>query len=135
MSRFSQGDSLVGGLLTLEALLRQGLPVFGVCVGVHLVALRLARLRQEDQWRRVRGLRRERQVEQDERVLVEVDEDLESVEHDLRHHHDGLRDDVPGRTEETSDRLSSPSERICAERRGEVLVLPVESEVILAHGV
>src|SRR5690349_24648490 len=90
----------------------------------HLVPLGLTRLREEDQRRGVRGLRREREVEEDERVLVEVDEDLEPVEGDPRDDDDRLRDDVLRGSEEPRDPLGSAAERVRTERR---LVLVLRS--------
>jgi hypothetical protein len=73
--RRSSGATLDCRLLTLEALLGERLAVLRVRLGVELVPVRVPCLREQDQRRRVGGVGRERQVEQDERVRV--DEDLE----------------------------------------------------------
>ena len=63
-----------------------------------------------------------------------MDEDLEPVEDDPDDDDDGLHEDVPRRAEEPGDALGTAAERVGAERRLEVLVLPVVAEGILAHG-
>src|SRR2546422_5843049 len=102
----------------------------GVGIGVSLVAVDLTRLREQDQRRGVSGLSREGEVEQDERVLVEVDEDLEGVEDDPDDDDDALAEDVLRRPEETGDPLGHLTEAVGAERAGQVLGLPVMAKWI-----
>src|ERR1043166_5534811 len=81
-----------------------GFAVLGVGVGERLVACCLPRLCEQDERRRVGGLEREREVEQDKRVWVEVNQQLEAVEYDPERDENRLADEVLGRAEKTGYR-------------------------------
>src|SRR5262249_4563050 len=89
------------------------------------------RLREQDQRRCVRRLRREREVEQDERVRIEVDEDRVAVEGDPGDDDDRLREDVPRCAEEAREALGVAAEPVVAERRRQSLVRKEEAERLL----
>src|SRR5207237_6772531 len=100
----------------------QLLTVLGVRLRVDLVAVGLAGLREQDQRRRICRLGREREVEEDERVLVEVNEDRVAVEDDPEDDDERLGRDVLRRPEETCEPLGYLAEPVVAERRAEVPV-------------
>ena len=85
-------------------------------VAVELVAIRLTRLREQDQRRGVRGLRREDQVEQDEGSGVPVPHERGRVQCDPERDDNRLPDDVPRRAEEARGLLGEPAESVVAER-------------------
>jgi len=74
-------------------------------VAVLLVAVGLTRLREQDQRRRVRGLRREDEVQEDERFRVPVVDERDRVERDPQRDDDRLADDVARRPEEARSLL------------------------------
>ena len=89
-------------------------PGVGVAVALDLLALTvgLAVLGQQDQRGGVRGLGREGEVEQDERVRVEAQRDRGDVEHDPDDDEDRLPDDVARGPEEPGQPLGQRPERI-----------------------
>src|SRR6185295_16912604 len=109
----------------------QRLTVLRVRRREYLVALGLARLRQEDQRRRVRRLGREREVEEDERVRVEVDEDRIAVERDPGDDDDGLAEDVARSAEGTRQPLRPPAEPVVTEGGVEARVRAEVAERLL----
>ena len=109
-----QQRSQAGGLvLDVGALL---IGQLGEAPGVVLVAVGLARLGEQDQWRRVRGLRRERQVQQDERVRVPAQAERDGVDDDPGRDEHGLPDDELRCPEEACKALGEPAEGVVAER-------------------
>ena len=76
----------------------------GVGIGVRLVAIGLPRLRQQDQRCGVRGLQAEREIQEDERVEVEVDQP-DHVRQDPHADEDRLPDEEGRRPEETREAL------------------------------
>jgi len=123
------GD-LLGHVLVLTRQLRVGLEEVGQFVGLRLdrgdpllreahlffmvllgplldvlVPVGLAGLREQDQRRRVRGLEREREVEENEWVGIPAAGEGERIEDDPDDDDDRLADDVPRRAEEAGDAL------------------------------
>src|SRR5437667_201149 len=75
----------------------------------------LARLRQQDKRRRVGGLRRKGEVEEDERVRIPVRHDRDGVERDPGDDDERLPDNVSRRSEEARRAFCPPTEGICTE--------------------
>src|SRR5207244_5205915 len=117
--------------LPIEARLGECLAVLRVRLGQHLVPVGLARLREQDQRRSVGGLRREREVEQDERVLVEVDEDRVPVEDDPENDEACLGGDVSRRPEDPGQTLRDLTEPVVPERGRETTVRKEKAERLL----
>jgi hypothetical protein len=80
-----------------------------------LVAVGLARLRQQDQRRCIGGLGGEDEIKQNERVLVPVVDEPDHIECDPGGDDEALSQDVPRRSEEPRHLLSTPPEPIVAE--------------------
>ena len=78
---FASSSSTIRSFCLCRHLLELRVPLVDH-VAVHLVAVGLARLREQDQRRGVGGLRREDEVEQDERVRVPVVDQRHRVEDD-----------------------------------------------------
>jgi hypothetical protein len=83
---------------------------------VRQVAFGLPCLGEQDQWRRVRRLSREREVEQDEGIWIPVAHERGRVEHDPHDHHEALRQDVLGGAEEACRFLGRPTKPVGSER-------------------
>jgi hypothetical protein len=83
--------------------------------GPLLVAVGLARRREQDQRRRVGGLEREGEVEEDERVRIPLQADPDRVQDDPDDDDDRLADDVLGGAEEARRVLGVPAERVLSE--------------------
>jgi hypothetical protein len=77
-----------------------------VTLGLSALAIGLAVLRQQDQGRRVRGLGREREVEQDERIRVPAQRYRGDIEDDPNDDEAGLKCELTTRTEKTSEALA-----------------------------
>src|SRR5260221_6809485 len=105
-------EDLAVALEELEILLVLDIGLGGRVLEGQAIAQRLAIAGQEDQRRRVRGLRREAQVEQDERGRIEVEQE-EDVTGDPDHHDHGLDDDESPAAQESRDHVGDPG----AERR------------------
>jgi hypothetical protein len=106
-------------LQRLDAVRRLLLRVFAVLLSDDLrplVAVGLTRLGEQDQRRRVRGLGREREVQQDERARIPVGDDRDRVERDPEDDDDGLADDVLRCAEEPRRLLRAAPEGVAAER-------------------
>src|SRR5919198_2742858 len=80
-----------------------------------LVTVGLAGLSEQDQRRRVRSLRREGEVQQDERVWVPVRDDRDRIERDPHGDDDRLAGDVLRRAEEPRGPLGAPPEGVVPE--------------------
>ncbi len=93
-----------------------------------LVAVRLPRLRQQDQRRGVRGLQAEREIEQDERIEVEFP-DADQVQADPDRDDDRLRDEEKRRAEKPGERLRLEGKPIVPERRREMQVRNVKPKM------
>src|SRR5947208_820044 len=89
--------------------------------GGNLVPLGLARLRQQDQRRRVGGLGGEAEIQEDERFRVPVVDERDGVEDDPGCNDERLADDVLRRAKEASSALGRTAKGILAE--GAVLLL------------
>jgi hypothetical protein len=87
-----------------------------------LVPVGLAGLREQDEGRGVRRLRRKGQVQQDEWIRVPLEADGKRVEDDPDDDYDCLANDVLGGTEEPGELLRGLPEAVDAERGTEVLV-------------
>src|SRR6185295_6594353 len=85
---------------------------------------------QQDEGRRVGRLEAERQVEEDERVAVEMEE-APDVEDDPDSDNHALCDEKSRRAEETGEPLRLLPEPIAAESRGQVDVRSMEAEVVI----
>src|SRR5207245_5168286 len=134
------------GCEQLLELVRLGLQRRDPCGGVALhvivpllgrhrgdfVPLGLPSLREEDQRRRVGGLRGEGEIQQDEWIRIPVGADRDGVERDPDDHDDRLPDDVLRRAEEASRLLSRTAKRILTE--GAVLLLGHASESTASDG-
>ena len=83
-----------------------------VALDVGAVSVVLPVLREQDQRRRVRGLRGESQIEQDERIRVPVVDAGESVENDPADYEYCLAEQEPAGAEEPRDRLRKPAEGV-----------------------
>ena len=83
-----------------------------VALDLGAVAVGLAVLREQDQRRRVRGLRREREVQQDERIRVPAQRPGAGVERDPQEDEDRLRGEVAAGAEEPREPLREARERI-----------------------
>ena len=118
-----------GGGLPLFAGQREGFAMLCVGIRMGLVAVRLAGLGQQDERRGVGGLQAERQIEQDERIDIEM-EDARRVECDPHPDHDRLADEKHRRAEKPCKTLRLESEPIVAENRREMPVGRVEAEMI-----
>src|SRR6266536_1962019 len=118
----------------LEAPARKLLAVERVCYGAGLVPIGLPCLREQDQWRRVRRLRREGEVEQDERIGVPAQPGGDGVQRDPDDDDERLADEELRRAEEAREGLGSPTEGVAAERRGEMHVRLVEAKGVFGHG-
>src|SRR6266567_5303399 len=101
--------------------------------GVHLVAVRLAGLRQQDEWRGIGRLETEREVQQDEGIEIEV-RDTYHVQHDPDRDDDRLGDQEERRPKEAGEDLGFDAEPVAAEDWGEVSVRGVEAEVVPRYG-
>ena len=91
----------------LLALLAGGMEIFAMpCIrqGMRLVAVRLPRLRQQDQGRRIGGLQAEGEVEQNKGVKVEGDE-AQDVRQDPDGNDKRLPDQKAGRPKKSARRL------------------------------
>jgi len=108
----------------------QRLAMLGVRLGEGLVAVRLPRLGEQDQRRRVGGLGAERQVEQDEGVGIEMGQPPD-VERDPAADEHGLDDQEDGGAEEAGEALRLAAEPVAAEDRGQVRMRPVEAVEVL----
>jgi hypothetical protein len=117
----------------LEARLRQPFAVLRVRLGEDLLPVRLPRLGEQDERRRVRGLQAEGEVEQDEGVDVEV-RHPGGVAHHPDRHHDRLADQERRRTEEPREGFGSHGEPIVAEHRGEMRMRQRAGEVAASPG-
>ncbi len=82
-----------------------------------LVPVGLAVLREQDHRRGVRGLGREREVQQDERVRVPAERRAIPLSMIQTHHEDRLRGQVPPGPEEAGHPLGKPGERVRVVRR------------------
>jgi hypothetical protein len=128
------GRSCDGGVLLDELRLSVGnvLAVVSIGLATCLLAIGLACLGKQNEWRGVCSLSREQQVEQDEGVRVEcldvqlVDDDV-PVAGDPQRHQDCLADDELRRAEESGEALSPLTETVIAERR---LVIDVLSTML-----
>ena len=96
----------------------QLLAMLGVGDAVGLVAVSLARLGQKDQRRGIGGLSREGEVEQNERIDVEL-RPADDVDQDPDRDEDRLPDQERRRAEEAGEILGLPAEPIVSERRFE----------------
>jgi hypothetical protein len=83
--------------------------------GPLLVAVGLARRREQDQRRRVGGLQREGQVEEDERVRVPLQAEPDRVQDDPDNDDDRLADDVLRRPEKPRRILGVLAEGVLSE--------------------
>jgi hypothetical protein len=101
-------------LLTL-LVLRNLLAVLLDRLGVGLVAVGLAGLREQDQRCRVRRLGREEQVEEDERIGVPAQRDDGRVQRDPGTDDERLADEELRRAEEAGDALGDAAEPVSAE--------------------
>ena len=122
-----------GGGLTLFAGMGEGLAMLGVGIGVGFVAVSLAGLREQDERRGVSGLQAERQIEQNERIDVEM-ENAGGVEEDPDADDHGLRHQENGRAEKSRERLRFEGEPIVAEWGRQVAVRLVEAEMMFVGG-
>ncbi len=77
----------------------------GIGFGKRFVAVGLACLGQQDQWRCIGGLEAEGQVEQDERVYVEFGQ-AGDIEHNPNNHDNRLPNKKGWRSKETGKSLS-----------------------------
>ena len=73
----------------------------------HSVANRGPVARQEDEWCGVGGLGRKRQVQENERVRIEVEDEVD-VADDPARHDQGLDDDEPPAAHEGRDHIGDP---------------------------
>ncbi len=112
LPQLSESGLRVGLLLLVPAIRERGGP---------LVALRLPRRREQDQRRRVGGLEREREVQEDEGVGIPAEAQPDRIQCDPDGDEQGLPGDVLGRAEETGSRLRASAERVLAER---AMVMP-----------
>src|SRR2546422_4952029 len=119
-------------LLSLDACLAERLPVLRVRVGVRLVAIRLPGLGEQDQRGGVGRLQAEGEVQENERIDVEVGE-TDGVEHDPDRHHHRLPDQEGRGPEEAGKALRSDPEPVVAENRREVRVRRVKSEMMAGY--
>jgi len=87
------------------------------------LSFRLAGRCKQDQWRGIGGLGREREVQKDVRITIEVREQRHGVKDNPGHDDDRLADDVLRRPEETRRLLRPTAERVLTERA-----------VLLLHG-
>src|SRR4029077_19448936 len=101
--------------------------MFGVGDGMGLVAVRLARLGQQDQGCCISRLGAEGQVQQDEWVGV-PDKRPENVEEDPDGHEDRLADQEGRGSEEAGEGFGLESERIIAEGRRKMRMRAMEAE-------
>src|SRR6516164_2328815 len=92
----------------------QLLTVLRVGKAVGLVAVGLAGLSEQDQRRRISGLEREREIEQDERIDVELCP-TGHVNHDPEADNDGLGDKEGRSTEEAGEIFRLLAEPVAAE--------------------
>src|ERR1051326_7108175 len=107
--RLDHLDALLGRLrLLVVSLLGRQL--------LELVPVRLARLREQDQRRGIGGLRREREIQEDERVRIPAERDSCGVDRDPHGHEDRLAEDVLRRSEEPRGLLGAAAERVLSER-------------------
>jgi hypothetical protein len=119
-------------LLSLGARLRERLAVRGVGVGVRLVAIGLPGLGEQDQRCCIRRLQAEGEVEKNERLEVELGE-TDDIECDPDDHQDRLHGQEGRRPEEAGKALGSDPEPVVTERRGEMRVGFVKSEVVAGY--
>src|SRR5882724_3806990 len=99
----------------------------------RLVAIRLPRLREQDQRRRIGRLQAERQIEQDEWIEIEL-HDAGQVQPDPEQHDDRLRDQKDRRPEEARKGLRLRGEPIVTEGRLQVRVRQMKSKVMADRG-
>ena len=134
---FQQLKQLFGGLRSLGLALGighgQGFAMLCVGVGLGFVAGGLTCLGQQDQRRGVGRLQAERQVEQNERVHVEV-RDAGHVQHHPQHYDGGLRTEKGRRAEEARKGFGLEGERIVAEGGRQVGVASVETQMVDGGG-
>src|ERR1700744_6532450 len=116
--------------LTLCACMRQVFAMPCVRVGQRLVPVCLARLGKQDQRCRVGSLKAECEVEQDERIDVELG-NAEDIYRDPRAHDQGLRDEEAGRAEDARKRLRLQRKPVIAEDPRQMRVRDLESEVMV----
>jgi hypothetical protein len=83
-------------------------------VGRSLVTVGLSGLGEQDQGRRVRGLRGERKIEQDERIGVPAQADRYRVERDPNSDEQGLAENELRGAEESCEPFRSPAEAVGA---------------------
>ena len=94
--------------------------------GLHLVAVRLARLRKQNERRGIGGLQREEKIQSDERVDVpgKAEMQLSGIQQHPHAHRDGLPDDVLGRAEEPCGSFRQSPERVVAKGTTQLVVTP-----------
>jgi hypothetical protein len=109
-------ELLVGRLLPLERRPSDCLPVLGVGLRLDHVARGLARLREQDQGRGVGSLKREGEVEEDERVRIPAQRRGRAVHGHPGDDDDRLADQVTRRAEEARSLLGRPAEGVVPER-------------------
>ena len=119
-----------GCRLAFGALVGQRLAMKRIGLIVHLVTIRLTRLRQQDQRRRVGRLQAERQVEEDERIKVKLPEPGH-IAHDPDRHHQCLPDEKYWRAEKPRERLRLERKPVIPERRRKMAMRMVETQMSL----
>jgi hypothetical protein len=85
-------------------------------VVANVVAIRLTRLSQQNEWGRVGGLGGEHEVQEDERVGIPSERDHKGIERDPHQDERGLPDDEFGGAEEPREAFGQNPEAISAER-------------------
>ena len=111
----------------------QLLAMLGVGDAVALVAVGLPGLREQDQRRRVSRLQREREIEQDERIDVEL-RPAHDVDQDPDPHDDRLCYEKGRRSEETGEALRPRAEPVAAENRIEMRMRQMKTSRAIQFG-
>ena len=111
--------------------LMQVLAMLRIRLGVQLVALGLAGLRQQNQRCRVGGLQTEGEVQQDERIFVKRRQPHD-VDDDPERHHKGLTDEKHRRAEEAGEGFRLQREPVVAKHRREMGMRQMEAKEFVA---
>ena len=135
LQQHQQLSGLLGGQdLSFRAFGGEGFPMPRIRIRVGLVAIGLPRLREQDQRRRVGGLKTERQVQENEGVEVKFD-NPRNIQTDPDHNKKRLRDEEERGAKEAGEGFCLQREPIISESGREMSMRRMEAEMALKLGI